>query len=107
MDWGNVLNDMLAAAKKAAGNEWPTLSDYAQHEFQTLADIAARIKIRKDSGNLSEIDAEFMVGQYKAAAQSVLYAVQGMSKIVIQNAWNAAMDVLRTALNTATGWSLL
>ncbi|RQU12387.1 hypothetical protein DF153_18575 [Burkholderia cenocepacia] len=107
MDWGKVLDDMIAAAKAAAGGDWPKLSTYAQHEFQTLAGVAAQIEAKKQAGAISEMDAEFIAGQYKAAAQGVVYAISGLAKIVIQNAWNAAMDVLRKALNSATGWALI
>ncbi|MGY4727961.1 hypothetical protein [Burkholderia pyrrocinia] len=107
MDWGKVLDDMLKAAEQAAGAQWPTLNAYAQQEFQTLTGVATQIEARKVGGTISEVNAQFLAGQYEAAAKSVLYAVEGLSNIVIQSAWNAAMAVLRTALNDATGWALL
>lgn len=107
MDWKKVFEDMLAAAKGAAAQDWPALRDYARHEFETLSSIAARLEVRKLDGSITEVNARFLIGQYALAAKSVLYAVEGLKNVMIERAWNAAMAVLNLAINKAIGWALL
>ncbi|MFL9896252.1 hypothetical protein [Paraburkholderia sp. RL17-381-BIF-C] len=107
MDWGQVAQNMLQAAKTSAGNDWPKLRDYAENEFKNLSTVAGQIEERKNQGTITEVNAEFLIGQYQAAARGVLFAVEGLTNLLIQKAWNAAMAVLAQAIDTAIGWSLV
>jgi hypothetical protein len=109
MNWEEVGADMIKEAKASASSDWPTLRDYAVHEFENLARVAAQIEKRKNDpvNPISELDAKFRMDQYYYTSQSVLYAIEGLKNIVIQDAWNAAMRVLATAINTAIKWPLL
>ncbi|HBV2907886.1 TPA: hypothetical protein JD824_RS16370 [Citrobacter freundii] len=107
MDWGKVVQDMLNAAKKSAGKDWGKLRDYAENEFKNLATVASQIDDRKKKGTITEINASFLMGQYQAASRGVMFAIESLTNLVIQNAWNAAMLVLSSAINTAIGWALL
>lgn len=109
MDWEAVGANMVKEAKASASSNWPTLKDYAVHEFENLARVAAQIEKRKnDPANpISELDAKFRMDQYYYASRSVLYGIEGLTNIVVQNSWNAAMKVLGQAINTAIKWPLL
>ncbi len=107
MNSEQVLQDMLTAAQAAAGKEWSKLKSYAESEFEILARVAARIEARKLAGTISEVNARFLMGQYENTVQTVLFTVEGLAKLLVEQALNAAIGVLRTAVNNATGWKVL
>lgn len=107
-DWTIVLQDMATAAEGIAKKEWPKLKDEAEAQFQVLTQVAARIEMRKLTNEISETNARFLMNQYEMATQNVLYSIEGMTNILIEQALNAAFDVLRSAIKAATGgWILL
>lgn len=107
-DWTKVLQDMVTAAEGIANKEWPKLRDEAEAQFQILTQVAARIETRKLTNEISETNARFLMNQYEMASQSVLYSIEGMTNILIEQSLNAALDVLRSAVKAATGgWILL
>ncbi|WP_321939798.1 hypothetical protein [Paraburkholderia sp. J8-2] len=107
MDWGQVAQDMLSAAETSAGADWPKLRDFAENQFENLTTVASQIETRKSQGTITEVNAEFLMDQYQAAARGVLFSVEGLTNLMIQNAWNAAMAVLAKAIDTAIGWALI
>ncbi|CUI91478.1 hypothetical protein [Achromobacter aegrifaciens] len=107
MNWTKVLEDMLTAAEKSAGGAWAKLESYAEQEFQTLVGVASKIQKRQAEKTITEVNAHFLMDQYRLAAKAVLFAIVDLSNIVIQNSWNAAMAVLRKAISSAIGWPLL
>lgn len=107
-DWTKVLQGMLAAAQNSARTEWPTLQSEAEAQFQTLTQVAERIEAGKLANNITETNARFLMYQYKMAAQNVMFSVEGLTNLLVEQALNAALDVLRQAVKTATnGWILL
>lgn len=107
-DWTKVLQGMLAAAQNSAHAEWPKLQSEAKAQFQTLTQVAARIEARKLANDITETNARFLMYQYRMAAQNVMFSVEGLTNLLVEQALNAALDVLRQAVKTATnGWILL
>lgn len=107
-DWTKVLQDMASAAEGIAKTEWPKLKGEAEDQFKVLTQVAARIEARKLSNEISETNARFLMNQYEMASQNVLYSIEGLTNIVIEQVLNAALDVLRVAIKAATGgWVLL
>lgn len=107
-DWNAVVQGMLAAAQKVATKEWPKLKTEAQDQFKVLAQVGARIEARKALNDISETNARFLMAQYNMAAQNVLFSVEGMTNLIVEQAYNAARSVLADAIKTATGgWLVL
>ena len=109
-NWSTVLTDMLKAAEGVAKNEWPKLEGEAKAQFQVLTQVGARIEARKllNPPTISETNARFLMNQYEMASQNVLYSIEGLTNLLIEEVINAALEVLRTALKSATGgWILL
>ena len=108
MDWTKVLTDMLTAAEGVAKTEWPKLKGEAEDQFKILTQVAMSVEARKATGQMSDTNARFLMAQHKMATQNVLYSIEGQTNILIEQVVNAALDILRTALRTATGgWILL
>lgn len=107
-DWTKVLQDMLAAAQGTAQTEWPKLRSEAEAQFQTLTQVAARIEARKLANDITETNARFLMYQYQMAAQNVIFSVEGLTNLLVEQALNAALTILRDAVKAATnGWILL
>jgi hypothetical protein len=101
MDVASVASAMLNAAKTAAGTTW----DQIQHDF--LADIssvirnAARIEAKLAARQLSEDDARQLIEDQRGTLAMLVLEVQQDQQILVQNAVNAALNALWTAVRAA------
>lgn len=107
-DEKKVLKDMLGASQAQAGAVWNQVKGDVEQEFKTLVSIGARIFARKAAGTISEVNAKFLMAQYYGAARNFLYSLEGIANLVIEGMINAALDVLRKAIQVATnGWVVI
>ena len=107
-DQKKVLKDMLGASQAQATAVWSKVKGDVEQEFKTLVSVGARIVARKEAGTISEVNAKFLIAQYYGAARNFLYSLEGIANLVIEAMINAALDVLRTAIQTATsGWVVI
>lgn len=103
-----VLKDMLKAAQAEAGAVWGKVKDDVEEEFKVLVNVAARIMARKEAGKITEVNARFLMAQYYGAARSFLYSLEGIAKLILESMINAALEVLKEAIKTASGgWVLI
>jgi hypothetical protein len=103
-----VLKDMLSASQAKAGAVWGQAKGDFEEEFKILVSVGARIVSRKAAGTISEVNARFLMAQYCGAARSFLYSLEGIANLIIESIINAALEVLREAIKTATsGWVLI
>ena len=79
---------------------------YAQAEAKKLAISAAEIAEMRLSGEITEEEAKLHLHIQKNASSAVLMAIKGISKIAVEQAINAALNVIGTAVKTATGLPL-
>jgi len=99
MDVATVSKDMFDAAQRAAGNAWGKI----QHDFASdLGGVlrnAARIEEQLRVNALSEPDAEDLL----RAQSNTLFILsqEAEAEVLAQNAINAAIDVLWTAVKAA------
>lgn len=107
LDIPALLKDMLTAAAGVLGKKWPVARDYATHEFQKLLEEARHIARLKEAGTISEEEGRLLMGMQCNACRAVLLAIKGIGLLVAQAVMEAALTVVKTALNTATGFALL
>lgn len=97
-DIDQVLADMTDAVAGAVADGWPLIgscfADALRDEKQTLQDIAAAY----EAGDLSEEDLASQLDDEKLALESALLACRLQSKVTAQNAANAAIETLTSAL---------
>jgi len=97
------------AAKKiieiltGAGKE---VVSYAQTEAKKLATSAAEIAEMRLRGEITDEEARLQLRIQKNASIAVLMAIKGISKIAVEQAINAALNVIGAAIKTATGLPL-
>ena len=96
-----VVTDMLQAALPFLSKGGGKASSYATHEFQQYIINLQHIQDLTEEGKITSEEAQFLADQYKMSMQAVLLAIEGLGVIAVQQAINAAIDVLNKALDTA------
>jgi membrane protein involved in colicin uptake len=115
---------MMEAAAGAAKIHWNDFRTYAEQEFKRLAeagacleadyiaDVAAAERQQKAANReklkrKAKLRAELAFDSLRLASEGVVTAAKADAKIAAQDAINAALTVLRTAVNKSVGIALL
>jgi hypothetical protein len=107
LDVGKLSSDMLGAFSGVLSERWPEVKEYAKAESKKLAENFAMIERLKLAREITEEQAKLHHEIQKNASRSVLLAIEGLGLIAVEQAINAAMDVLRTTVNGALDFALL
>lgn len=124
MNYQETLDGMLTAASGAAKEHWETLRSYAEIEFKRLSETAlgleadyvsdmvaaqleANAKERAAIERRAKRRMELAFESLKLAAEGIVIATKADARLAAQDAVNAALAVLRTAINTSIGIAVL
>jgi hypothetical protein len=101
MDAANVATAMLNAAKGAAAGTWPKI----QHDFASDLDSvlrkATKIEAQLVAGELTKEEARELLDDQKKTLDMLSIEVKQDEAIIVENAIDAAFDVLWTAVKAA------
>jgi hypothetical protein len=98
-----ALSAALAALKGHADKAQPFL----KMEAIKMAQIGLQIVEGQANGDINPAQAKILLRMQASASQSVLTAVETIGMIAAQDAINAALGVVRGAINKAIGIALL
>jgi hypothetical protein len=124
MNLEKTFQDMLKAAAKAAKGQWKAMSDYAETEFRRLSAAAIQLeasfaadmleaathstaKKRAKLEKVAQERAHLAFENLELAAAAVVDMSKADLKLAAQDAVNAALKVLSTAINASLGVPLL
>jgi hypothetical protein len=107
LDTGALAKQMLAAAQGSLADKWPQVQDYAEAEFNKLGATCADIGRLYATGQASEGEARVLFEMQKNTARTVMLTVEGMGLLAVEAAINAALDVVRVAVNDTLGFVLV
>jgi len=107
LDPENLGKLMVTAAGGVLGKRWKTVRPYAEEEFAKLAETLKFIETEVLALRMSPRKAAIHLEMQKEAAATVLLTVQGLSKLAVEEAINAALGVVRDTVNTALRFPLL
>jgi hypothetical protein len=104
-----LLASMATAAARALQQRWPTVRDYAETEFRKFLIQAEHIKKLKSEDRINEDKAKLLMDLQRNAMRSVLLSLEGLGILAAEAAINAALGVIRDAVNKAMGggWKVL
>jgi hypothetical protein len=102
-----ILEKMLDAAKDVLQNHWEEAKPFAEQELKSLAENLKLISQLKLEGKITEEQAKYYVNIQKSSVRIVLLTIEGLGILAVESAINAALDVVKTTVNTAIGWSIL
>lgn len=102
-----ILEQMLNAAQGVLKDHWVEAKPFAEQELKALAENLQLIGKLKLEGNISEEQAKYYLEIQKSSVRIVLLTIEGLGILAVENAINAALDVIRTTVNTVLGWTIL
>jgi hypothetical protein len=106
-DFKAVGDDAFAAAAAALKGHVDKAHPFLEAEARKLAETGRQIVEGRASGDINEAQAKILLRMQGNASQAVLTTVQTISMIAAQDAINAALGVIRGAVNKAIGISFL
>lgn len=107
LDFSTLLKQMLDGAKNSLASKWPVIKDLATSSFKTLAHSLIDIEEMKLDGTITEEQARLLLDMHKNTTKIVLLSVEVVGIVAAEEAINAALDSIKTAVNTAIGFALL
>ena len=107
LDLGELAAKMFEAFKGTLTDKWPEIKDYAESESKKLAESLIMIEKLVITNQINEDQAKLYLDIQKNATRTVLLAIEGLGIIAVEQAINAAMDVLKDTVNTALGITLI
>lgn len=96
-----VLSDMLAAMKSTVSKDWKKLKPYAEQFLQNKKSRLVLIADLRITGELNQEDFESRLEDEKLILEAELNALAVISKAIVQNAVNSAMNILENAVKIA------
>ena len=103
----DLLGPMLDAAKIVVGKQWPNVQNYTETEMKKIGEKILEIEKMKLEGTTTDERAKLLLNIQVNASKTVLLAVKGITKIMEEQAINAALGAIRDVVNKAIGFSLL
>ncbi len=102
-----LATNMLNAAKDVLSQKWPEIKDYAEAETKKLAEALVMIEKLKLAGSITKEEAKLHLDIQKNATRAVLLTIEGLGILAVEQALNAAFAVVKEAVNTALGFTLV
>lgn len=101
-----VLAQMVGAAKDAVANDWAEIKDHAHARLKDLANRAAKVVVMVKTKQIDIDEAEAFLDGIRLSARNAFLTFAQTAKHLLIKAWNAAMWVLRTAVEEAIGLAI-
>lgn len=99
--------DIVIAFKGSFKKKWPEIKEYAETEAKKLAQSFVMIELLKTSGKINEEQAAIHLAIQKNATRTVFLTLEGLGILAVEDAINAALNVVKNAVNTAVGFALI
>ena len=103
VDFDVLIRDMGEAAVPHLEEGAEKAKAFGRHEADKMARTAMMLAEGVTSGQVDADEAKLILEVQKNASRSVLLTVQGLGIVAVEQAVNAAMTVLMTAVQRATG----
>lgn len=107
LDTTKLADAMIKAARGVLQQQWPQVRAYAEAECRKLAQHLQDTTTMLLKGEINEQEARLLLDMQHNTARTVLLTVQGLGLLAAEAAINAALDAVKTAVNTAAGIALL
>ena len=107
LDVADIATKMLDAFQSELSDKWPDMKDYAESESKKMAENFALIERLRMTGKITEEQAKLYLQIQTNATRIVFLTVEGLGLLAVEQAINAAFDVLRETVNGALDFALL
>src|SRR5689334_21706001 len=103
LDISAITKEMLGAALPILASGGEKAVEYAEAQFKKIALQIVSIGEDYATGKLTEDGAKALLEMQENSTKIVLLTVEGLSLIVVEEAINAALSVVKGVVNTALG----
>ena len=103
LKFSQVFSEMINAVKASLGKDWGKAKDYANPEIKRLAQSLIDISKLTALGKINQQEAKALIQIHKNTTQMVFLTVEGLGIIAVENAINAALDVVKKSVNAVAG----
>jgi hypothetical protein len=107
LDVQKLTDDMIAAASGALPGRWLLVREFAEPKLRGIAETLVAIEKEKATGKIDEKRSALRVATQKKRLESVIAAVEGIEKLALERALNAALDAIRGPVMKALGWQVV
>jgi hypothetical protein len=105
-DAGKLAKKMFKAFKSSLSDNWPEVKDYAETEAKKMAESLVMIEKLILTNQITEEQARLHFQIQHNATRMVLLTIEGLGIIAVEQAINAALDVLKETVNTTLDFTL-
>lgn len=102
-----IATDIITAANGVLKKQWPIVQKYVESEAQVYAQRLASVAQMLADGIITEERAKKHLAMQQEACETVLLSVEGLTQLMIEAAFNAAIKEIRDAVNKAAKFALL
>jgi len=107
LDVGTLVSQMLGAALPVLKKGAEDAESFAKTEFTKVAQTIVSIGEQLAAGQINEEQAGLLLDMQKSASRNVLLTLEGLALLAVEEAINAALDVVKTVVNKAVGFALI
>ena len=107
LDAGTLANQMLGAALPILKKGAEDAESFAKAEFTKVAQTIVSIGEQLAAGQINKQQAALLLDMQTSASRNVLLCLQGLALLTVEEAINAALSVVKTAVNTAFKFPLI
>jgi subtilase family serine protease len=107
LDVGTLASQMLAAALPMLKKDAEDAESFAKTEFTKIAQTIVSIGEQLADGQINKEQADLLLDMQKSASRTVLLTLQGLALLAVEAAINAALNVVKGAVNIALGFDLI
>jgi len=107
LDVDQIFTDMLAAGAASFGASWKKAETFATHEFEIIALRLVQIAKAAAALEFDQETARLLVAMQINNSASLIASMTTLILKAVQDAINAAIAVVRQAINNAAGFVLL
>lgn len=102
-----LVKSMLQAAQGVLAEKWPEARDYAESEFKKIGEAIAFIEAQRALKLMSDEKAQLHLAMQENATKTMLLTLEGLGILAVEAVINAALEAVKTTVNTALGFALI
>lgn len=106
IDLGKLVDDSVAAASAAVGDDITKLEGFARSQFEAIAQVAADITGDRLAGKLSEQEFEILINRIPNLVKNTVNTLRGLALVALEKAWNAVASTVQGAIRSAIAGAL-
>jgi hypothetical protein len=107
LDVGTLADNMLGAALPILRKGAQDAESFAKTEFTKIAQTIVSIGEQVAAGQINQQQAALLLDMQTSASRNVLLCLQGLALLAVEEAINAALAIVKNAVNTALKFPLI